>query len=209
MSEPDGDDPFYLRLATVGAPRGLAGQVRLRLHTDDPQARLAPGAVLTTDPASAGPLEVAGLRRIQQHWYATFTGVTDRTGAEALRAVVLLAPPETGEPEAWYPHELTGLRAERADGAVLGTIDGVEHLPAQDALVLREVGGARTLVPFVREIVPVVDVPGGRVVLAPPAGLLSQDRDAVLDQEAGLDQDAGRDQDESEDEPDDAPGGRS
>ena len=189
MTEPHDDDPFYLRLATVGAPRGLAGQVRLRLHTDDPESRLAPGAVLTTDPASSGPLEVTGLRRIQQHWYATFTGVTDRTGAEALRSVVLLALPETGEPEAWYPHELAGLRAERADGAVLGTIDGVEHLPAQDALVLRGVGGARTLVPFVTEIVPVVDVPGGRVVLAPPAGLLAQD--------------------EGPGEPDDESGGRS
>ena len=177
MSEPDGDDPFYLRLATVGAPRGLAGQVRLRLHTDDPQARLAPGAVLTTDPASAGPLEVAGLRRIQQHWYATFAGITDRTAVEALRGVVLLAPPDESEAEAWYPHQLAGLRAERADGTVLGTVDGVEHLPAQDALVLREPDGQRTLVPFVTQIVPVVDVPGGRVVLDPPAGLLASDPD--------------------------------
>ncbi|WP_147916500.1 ribosome maturation factor RimM [Ruania zhangjianzhongii] len=177
MTGPSGDDELYLRLATIGAARGLAGQVRLRLHTDDPESRLAPGAVLTTEPVSSGPLEVTGLRRIQQHWYASFAGVTDRTGAEGLRGVVLLAPPEIGEPEAWYPHELAGLRAERADGAVLGTIDGVEHLPAQDALVLREVGGGRTLVPFVTEIVPVVDVPGGRVVLAPPPGLLAQDEE--------------------------------
>lgn len=175
MSTPSGEDDLYLRLATLGAARGLAGQVRLRLHTDDPESRLAPGTVLATDPAGSGPLEVTDLRRIQQHWYASFAGVTDRTGAEALRGVVLLAPPETGEPEAWYPHELAGLRAERTDGALLGTIDGVQHLPAQDALVLREVGGERTLVPFVTEIVPVVDVPGGRVVLTPPAGLLAQD----------------------------------
>ena len=175
MSGPSDDEQLYLRLATIGAPRGLAGQVRLRLHTDAPETRLAPGTVLTTDPAESGPLEVAGLRRLQEHWYATFVGVTDRTGAEALRGVVLLAPPETGEPEAWYPHELAGLRAERRDGTVLGTIDGVEHLPAHDALVLREVDGARTLVPFVTEIVPVVDVPGGRVVLDPPVGLLVQD----------------------------------
>ena len=175
------DEQLYLRVATIGAPRGLAGQLRLRLHTDDPSSRLAVGTVLTTEPAGAGVLQVASLRRIQQHWYATFAGVADRTAAEALRGVVLLAPPESGEPEAWYPHELAGLRAERADGVLLGTIDGVEHLPAQDALVLREVDGARTLVPFVTEIVPVVDIPGGRVVLDPPPGLLAQDPDGGED----------------------------
>lgn len=177
MNQPNADDEVYVRVATIGAARGLAGQVRLRLHTDDPRTRLATGTVLTTEPSAVGPLQVTSIRQVQQHWYATFDQVTDRTGAEALRGVVLLAPPDEGEPEAWYPHQLAGLRAERADGTLLGTIDGVEHLPAQDALVLREAGGQRTLVPFVTAIVPVVDVPGGRVVLDPPAGLLASEQE--------------------------------
>lgn len=199
MNQPSGEDDLYLRLATVGAARGLAGQVRLRLHTDDPRARLAVGTTVITEPAEAGPLTVASLSQVQRHWYATFTGVTDRTAAEALHGVLLLAPPDTAEPEAWYPHQLAGLRAERVDGTLLGTIDGVEHLPAQDALVLMEVGGARTLVPFVTEIVPVVDVRGGRVVLDPPGGLLAQDtietdpRDAVVLDQTGRDDQSGRD----------------
>ena len=61
------------------------------------------------------------------------------------------------------------------DGTLLGEIIGLEHLPAHDSLVLREPSGARTLVPFVRAIVPVVDVPGGRVVIDPPGGLLASD----------------------------------
>ena len=177
MNQPNADDEVYVRVATIGAARGLAGQVRLRLHTDDPRTRLATGTVLTTEPSAVGPLQVTGLRQLQQHWYATFAGITDRTAAEALRGVVLLAPPDESEAEAWYPHQLAGLRAERADGTLLGTIDGVEHLPAQDALVLREAGGQRTLVPFVTAIVPVVDVPGGRVVLDPPAGLLASEQE--------------------------------
>ena len=166
---------LYLRVATIGAARGLTGQVRLQVHTDDPESQLAPGAQLTTEPAEAGPLRVASLRRVQERWHATFAGVSDRAAAEALRGVVLLAPPQPDEPDAWYPHQLLGLRAERADGTLLGTVDGVEHLPAQDALILCEPGGQRTLVPFVTEIVPVVDVRGGRVVLDPPVGLLASD----------------------------------
>ncbi len=56
---------------------------------------------------------------------------------------------------------------------MVGEVVGLEHLPAQDALVVREPDGTRSLVPFVRAIVPEVDVAGGRVVLDPPAGLLA------------------------------------
>ena len=61
------------------------------------------------------------------------------------------------EDDAWYPHELAGLRAEHVDGRVLGEIVGLEHLPAHDMLVLREPDGAAHAVPFVR-----VDRAGGR-----------------------------------------------
>ncbi|MHB1489548.1 MAG: ribosome maturation factor RimM, partial [Cellulomonas sp.] len=81
----------------------------------------------------------------------------------------------SNEEDAWYPHELVGLRAEHVDGRVIGTILALEHLPAHDALLIRETTGERSLVPFVRAIVPVVDVPGGRVVLDPPGGLLASD----------------------------------
>jgi 16S rRNA processing protein RimM len=63
---------------------------------------------------------------------------------------------------------------------VLGEVVGLEHLPAHDLLVVREPDGARTLVPFVEAIVPVVDVPGGRVVLDPPGGLLAADAEHLV-----------------------------
>lgn len=168
---------MQLRVATIGGAHGLRGDVKLALHTDEPEARFAAGSVLATDPPTAGPLTVEALRRQQTHWYVRFAGITDRTGAEALRGVVLLAEPRADESEAdaWYPHELAGLAAFRPSGAHLGQIEGIEYLPAQDVLVLREVTGERTLIPFVSAIVPVVDVPGGRVVIDAPGGLLAQD----------------------------------
>ena len=45
------------------------------------------------------------------------------------------------------------------------------HTPGSELLAV-EHDGRTVLVPFVRQIVPVVDVPGGRVVLDPPEGLL-------------------------------------
>jgi len=160
-----------LAVGTVGRAHGLRGEVAVDVRTDDPADRFAVGSRLDSE---RGPLVVAGARRQGQRWYLTFEGVGDRTAAEALRGVELLVEAaDSDEDDAWYPHELAGLRAELADGTVVGEVVGLEHLPAQDALVVRETDGTRSLVPFVRAIVPTVDVAGGRVVLDPPAGLLA------------------------------------
>ncbi len=167
---------MQLTVARIGRAHGLRGELALDLRTDLPDERLAPGTVLVTDRAGVGPLTVERTRVQQGRWYATFAGVHDRTAAEALAGVALVVEQdESDEDDAWYPHELAGLRAEHVDGRLLGEVVGLEHLPAQDVLVVREPDGSRALVPFVRAIVPVVDVPGGRVVVDPPGGLFASD----------------------------------
>ncbi len=167
---------MLLTVARIGRAHGLRGEVGLDLRTDAPDERLATGSVLATDRAGLGSLTVTSTRIQQGRWYVTFAEVRDRTEAEGLRGVALLAEEDTSDDDdAWYPHELAGLRAEHVDGRLLGEVVGLEHLPAHDVLVLREPDGARTLVPFVRAIVPVVDVAGGRLVLDPPGGLLASD----------------------------------
>ena len=171
---------MQLVVATIGRAHGLRGDVAVDLRTDTPEVRFAVGTVLQTDPPDAGPLTVARTRSMGDRWFLGFDGVTDRTAAEALRGVDLVVEAEDSadDEDAWYPHELAGLRAELPDGTVVGEVVGLEPLPAYDALVIREPSGTRTLVPFVRAIVPVVDVAGGRVVLDPPDGLLGDASDA-------------------------------
>jgi 16S rRNA processing protein RimM len=72
---------------------------------------------------------------------------------------------------------LVGLIAVDAAGTRLGEVTGVHHNPTQDLLVLITDAGER-LVPFVLELVPEVDVPGGRVVINPIPGLLTEAPDA-------------------------------
>ncbi|MBD7918897.1 ribosome maturation factor RimM [Cellulomonas sp. Sa3CUA2] len=174
---------MLLTVARIGRPHGLRGEVALDVRTDAPQERLVVGARFATEPAAAGPLVVAQVRDAQGRWYATFEQASDREGAEALRGVALVveSDDEPHDDDGWYPHELVGLRAEHvADGRLLGEVVGLEHLPAHDVLVLREPDGARTLVPFVEAIVPVVDVAGSRVVLDPPGGLLAADAENLV-----------------------------
>ena len=172
MSESDG----LVRVATLGPAHGLKGELRLHLHTDAPGTRLVPGARFVTEPSTAGPLEVTAAVERNGTTYVRFAGYDDRTAVESLRGVVLLAEPLLeDDDDAWYPEQLAGLQGRRPDGEVVGTIAGVQHLPAHDSLVLIEPDGARTLVPFVTAIVPTVDVDGGFVVIDAPHGLLAAD----------------------------------
>jgi 16S rRNA processing protein RimM len=169
-----------LTVATIARPHGLRGEVALTVRTDEPGERLAAGTVLATAPAHAGPLTVVGSRVSGDRWYARFAEVDSREAAEGLRGVDLLVESgDSSEDDAWYPHELVGLRVELPDGTVVGEVVGLEHLPAQDVLVVREPDGRRSMVPFVSAIVPEVDVVGGRVVLDPPRGLLAADAEAA------------------------------
>lgn len=171
---------MQLTVARIGRAHGLRGEVALDLRTDNPEARLVVGSSIDTEPAEAGPLTIERARLHQGKWLVTFAGVTDRSAAERMRGVTLVVEADVSDEEdAWYPHELAGLRAELEDGTVVGEVQGLEHLPAHDMLVIKETDGSRTLVPFVHAIVPVVDVPGGRVVLDPPGGLLARDADRL------------------------------
>ena len=83
--------------------------------------------------------------------------------------------PETSdEPDAWYDHELVGLRAVDPDQVELGVVVAVEHTSAQDLLVVRRPAGSEHLVPFVTAIVPSVDVAAGVIVIDAPGGLLGE-----------------------------------
>jgi 16S rRNA processing protein RimM len=115
-----------------------------------------------------------------------FVDVADRSAAESLVKAILWVdqdPDEAAEPDAWYDHQLVGLDVVRG-GTTVGVIDRLEHMPAQDLLVVT-VGDREVLVPFVKAIVPEVDVEGGRVVVTPPEGLFETLPDEPADASPG------------------------
>lgn len=157
---------------------GLRGEVVVAVHTDSPEHRFAAGTALTARRADApdGVLTVESSRPHSGRLLVRFVEVGDRDAAEALGGTRLvvgtdeLALPD--DPEEFHVHQLEGLRAELADGTVAGTVREVVHGPGGEILVLARQDAPDALVPFVRAIVPTVDLPGGRVVLTPPEGLL-------------------------------------
>ncbi len=166
-----------LRVGRLLKAHGLKGALKLELYTDAPEKRFLPGASFSLQVPNESPwhgksIELAELRWYNGHPVAFFEGVTDRTVAETLVKAILWIDADIAaeqEPDAWYDHQLVGLRALR-DGTEVGEVVRVEHLPAQDLLVVKA-GDREVLVPFVSAIVPTVDIAAGTVVLTPPAGL--------------------------------------
>ena len=169
-----GEATRYVAVGQVGAARGVRGDVFVRPLTDDPDERFAPGTVLETEPATAGPLTVESSNSAGGRLVVHFDGVDDRTRAESLRGVLLQieagARPEITDPDEFYVDELVGMAVRTTAGRDLGPVIDVVDIAGSDYLVL-EIDGREHLVPFVAAIVPTVDAAARLVVIDPPDGL--------------------------------------
>lgn len=179
---------MLLYIGRIARPHGIHGEVIVDLRTDEPDARFVPGKALITDPGTApvsddpaayrvpDRLTIEAVRAHQGRLIIAFDGVHDRNVAEALRGVLLCVDSAEvdalDDPDEFHDHQLVGLTAVTPAGETLGEVARIDHAPAADLLVLHRPEGRTALIPFVRAIVPEVDLAAGRVVVDPPEGLL-------------------------------------
>jgi len=174
-----------LRVGRFLKAHGLKGAIKLELYTDSPNERFVPGAVLELQVPEESPwfgktVTVSELKWFNSSPVLFLKDVSDRTQAESLiKAILLVEQPldvSPQEPDAWYDHQLAGLKVIR-DGAEIGTLIRVEHMPAQDLLVIKT-EETEVLLPFVKAFVPKVDVSAGVIEITPPGGLFEQIEEA-------------------------------
>jgi 16S rRNA processing protein RimM len=167
-----------LRVGRLVKAHGLKGALKLELYTDSPDQRFRAGQELElqvpeTSEWFGKTVKVAELRFYNQAPVLFLEGIQDRSQAETLVKAILLIETDLEQlpedPEAWYDHQLVGLTALVGE-EVVGKVIRVDHLPAQDLLAI-ETSNGEVLVPFVKQIVPSVDIKTGQIVLTPPAGL--------------------------------------
>ncbi len=175
VGTPDAE-PRQLVVARIGRPHGVQGELTVEVRTDDPDDRFGPGTVLSTEPPERGPVMIVRSFVHGGRWVLALRGVDNRAAAEALRDTLLLVgadqlPPITDADE-FYDHQLVGLQVRLGDGTTVGVVHEVVHGPAGDLLAIERDGGSELLVPFLREMVPTVDVEAGYVEVRPPEGLL-------------------------------------
>ncbi len=164
----------------VAKAHGITGELSVDVRTDSPEMRFKLGATLQARlrDGTSRSLTVSAARPHAGRLLVRFAEVLTRDVAESLRGTLLLGStddlPPNDDPDEFYDHELEGLDAELLDGTKIGTVKEILHGLGGELLVLVK-DGREILVPFVRQIVPTVDVRGGRVVVDPPEGLLDAD----------------------------------
>ncbi|MEJ7635254.1 ribosome maturation factor RimM [Aeromicrobium sp.] len=158
-------------IGRIGRAHGIRGELNVDIRTDEPDRRFAPGSSVV---CGDRVLTVATARHHSGRLVVSFKEVPDRTAAEAIHGTTLevdvdpLDAPQ--DPDEFYDHQLVGLEARTGD-VVVGTVTGVVHGLHQDTLTV-DIEGREVFIPFVTEIVPVVDVAGGFVTINEVEGLL-------------------------------------
>jgi 16S rRNA processing protein RimM len=156
-------------LAAIIGAQGLQGAAKVKLFTEAPEAL-----------SSYGPLHDARGRKFEITAFRSgkpgeavisFSGITDRGAAEALKGTELFvareALPATAEEE-FYHADLIGLEARDSEGRALGKVAAIHNYGAGDVVEIIRPDGDGVLLAFTRETVPTIDIAGGRIVVAVP-----------------------------------------
>jgi 16S rRNA processing protein RimM len=175
-TSPAASSDDWLLVGQIVGAFGVHGELKVRPETDFPE-RFAATPVLYLGPDHR-PIAVMGARTVGPHVLVQLSGIDDATVAARLRGQHVYVPAADAmplPPDHFYLHDVIGLRVERPNGQMLGTVADVYTGTGQDIFVIREADSGRdVLVPSVKEMVKRVDVQAGVVIVDPIPGLFDE-----------------------------------
>ena len=159
----------------IARTHGLRGHVIVNPETDFAETRFKVGAVLWTRSAEGErELTITECRFQQRRPVVAFEGLAGIDEVEPLIGQELRVPEDTLqplEPGQYYEHQLVGCVVETVAGAPVGPIVKVEGGAGGTRLVVDGERG-EIQIPFAAAICVDVDVPGKKIRIDPPEGLL-------------------------------------
>lgn len=158
-----------LQVGRIGRAHGILGEATIEVRTDEPDKRFAIGARVDTD--EHGALTIRSGRVHNGILLLAFEGIVDRNGIEALRDTLLYADVDideaSGDEDDYHVQQLIGCTALLQDGSELGRVTDILNLPGQDVVVISAASG-EVMIPFVRQLVPMVDIAARQLTVIPP-----------------------------------------
>ncbi len=149
-----------IKVAQIGPPHGVRGQVKLRLYIEDPWI-LKDHPNLFLAATGPGTVRVTLQKAIDKGWLATINNITDRTAVEKWRGTDLYldraALPDTDDDDGYYVTDLVGLRVQSDSGVALGVITAVDNFGASDLLNIHPPMGPDYYLPFTDDTIHTVE----------------------------------------------------
>lgn len=151
-----------LLVGIVVKPQGIAGQVKIKPETDDPDRFLLLDTIEVQkaqgQPAISVSIEQVAVR--DGFVYATLDGSASRNEAESQRGWLLSVPRDQAialPPDHHFIADLVGCRVVDTQGKALGVLTEVLQPGANDVYVVDRQPG-RMLIPALKKVIPTVDV---------------------------------------------------
>ncbi len=168
----------WLNVGKIVAPQGLKGELRVNPSSDFPERFTKPGKrwLQKSEEQPQEILLISGRQLPGKSIFVVrFANITNRSAAESLVGRFLLVPASDRpklEADEFHLLDLVGLEVrinshEPSIGTVLDLTSG-----GNDLLEIMLIEGRRVLIPFVKAIVPEVNLREGWLRITPPPGLL-------------------------------------
>jgi 16S rRNA processing protein RimM len=158
-----------LLVGRIGRAHGIHGEATIEVRTDEPDKRFAIGAKVLTD--ARGELTISSNRNHNGILLLGFESVIDRKGIDELRDTLMYSEIDIDAPgvddDDFHVLQLIGCTAFLESGEKFGDVSDVINLPGQDLLAIATASG-EVFIPFVHQLVPVVDVKNRRMTVIPP-----------------------------------------
>ena len=158
-----------LLVGRIGRAHGILGEATIEVRTDEPDRRFAIGNNVQTD--KHGELKIISGRVHNGILLLGFEGINNRNDIEKLRDTLIYCDVDINEPgideDDYHVLQLIGCAAHLETGEKIGEVTDVVNLPGQDLLAINTQTG-EILIPFVHQLVPVVDILNKKVVVVPP-----------------------------------------
>lgn len=173
-----GAEPRFLIIGQVRKPHGLRGELKVAVHTDDPERFKLLDTVYISrrfDDANPKPVGLKSVRFQGETALLKLEGYDSPETAGTLRKYYLHVPLEDAIPleeGEYYLYQLLGLDVYTVDGEHLGELTNVIETGANNVF---EVKGKRgeILLPDIDDVIKAIDFDAKRMTIEPLPGLLS------------------------------------
>jgi len=171
----------WLVVGSITSPQGINGKVKVKSLSDFEERFTKPGTRwIQKDNETPKELELtSGSKKPgKEYFIVAFKQVNNRNQAENLKGHKILvkvdAIPQLKKEE-FHLTELVNLKVKILENEQLQIIGNVINLENEknNLLVIKLLeNNKEVLIPFVKEIVPVVDIKNKFIIITPPSGLL-------------------------------------
>lgn len=167
----------YIRIGKILNTQGRRGAVRVLPLTDYPERFEKMGRVRVFIKDSRRELSIEEAYPHKKFFIVKFKEVADMNAAEELKGGLLEITRDELVPlpeDSFYIFDIVGLDVYDSGGECLGEITEVLQTGANDVYVV-ETGGKPLLIPALKQVVREIDLPGRRMVVELPEGLVDNE----------------------------------